>query len=230
MNPIQKSEIITVLSNRLPFWNNLSEAEAKLLLSGTKPILYKQGESIHSPSNECAGVLLVEKGELRTYLLSESGKEVTLFRLGGGNACILSASCLLSNITFDVFIDAQQDTQVLLINSSVFAQLQNSNLYVENFALRLAADRFSDVIWAMEQILFMSFDARLAVFLLDEVSKTGENNLTLTHEQIAKLIGSAREVVSRMLKYFEKEEVVRLHRGGMEIIDKPALRKLAQAK
>lgn len=227
---MQNSDILTILSAKLPFWDKLSEAETDLLLSGTKPILYKQGDNIHRPSNECVGVLLVKSGELRTYLLSENGKEVTLFRLGGGDACILSASCLLSNITFDVFIDAQQDTEVLLISSTIFAQLQNSNLDVENFALRLAADRFSDVMWAMEQILFMSFDARLAVFLLDEISKTGEDNLTLTHEQIAKLVGSAREVVSRMLKYFEKEGIVRLHRGGVEIIDKPALRKLAQTK
>lgn len=227
---MQDSEILAILSAELPFWDQLSEADTKLLLSGTKPILYKQGDNIHRPSNECVGVLLIKHGELRTYLLSESGKEVTLFRLGGGEACILSASCLLSNITFDVFIDAQQDTEVLLISSTVFAHLQNNNLHVENFALHLAADRFSDVMWAMEQILFMSFDVRLAVFLLDEISKTSEDNLTLTHEQIAKLIGSAREVVSRMLKYFEKEGIVRLHRGGVEIVDKPALRKLAMTK
>ncbi|MDL2229209.1 Crp/Fnr family transcriptional regulator [Treponema sp. OttesenSCG-928-L16] len=226
---MQDTKLIELLSSELPFWNKLSGSETELLLSGTRPVLYKQGEIIHSPSNECVGVLLVKSGELRTYILSETGKEVTLFRLGRGEACILSASCLLSNITFDVFIDAQQDTQVLLISSTVFAQLQNNNLHVENFALRLAADRFSDVMWAMEQILFMSFDVRLAVFLLDESVKTGKDKLTLTHEQIAKFIGSAREVVSRMLKYFEHEGIVRLHRGGVEIINKPALRKLTQA-
>lgn len=214
----------------LPFWNKLSKAEAELLLSGTKSIFYKQGDNIHSPSNECIGVLLVRLGELRTYILSESGKEVTLFRLREGEICILSASCLLSNITFDVFIDAQKDTEVLLISSAVFAQLQSKNVYVENFALHLAADRFSDVMWAMEQILFMSFDARLAVFLLDETSKTGEDNLTLTHEQIAKYIGSAREVVSRMLKHFEGEGTVELHRGGLKITDRSMLQKLAQTK
>ncbi|MDL2254525.1 Crp/Fnr family transcriptional regulator [Ruminococcaceae bacterium OttesenSCG-928-I18] len=216
--------------SQLPFWDKLTEAEADLLVGGTKPVLYQRGQNIHSPSRECVGVLLVESGELRTYILSESGKEVTLFRLGKGDACILSASCLLSNITFDVFIDAQLDTEALLISSAAFAQLQSGNLYVENYALRLAADRFSDVMWAMEQILFMSFDARLAVFLLDETAKAGADNLTLTHEQIARYIGSAREVVSRMLKYFEGEGIVRLHRGGVEILGKSALRELAQAK
>lgn len=226
---MKNSDILPLLSDGLPFWENLSETEQSLLLSGTRPVRYQSGDNIHSPSHECVGVLLVKRGELRTYILSEGGKEVTLFRLGSGDACILSASCLLSNITFDVFIDAQQDTEALLMDPAVFSRLQSRNLYVENYALRLAADRFSDVMWTMEQILFMSFDARLAVFLLDESAKTGADHLTLTHEQIAKLIGSAREVVSRMLKYFESEGLVRLHRGSVELLRKPELRQLAQA-
>lgn len=227
---MQNANDIQMLSKLLPFWDKLSTAETDLLLAGTRPVHYAQGENIHSPSNECVGVLLVQSGELRTYIMSEGGKEVTLFRLSEGETCILSASCLLSSITFDVFIDAQQATEVLLISSSTFAQLQKDNPYVENFALRVAADRFSDVMWAMEQILFMSFDARLAVFLLDETTKTGEDNLTLTHEQIAKNVGSAREVVSRMLKYFAKEGIVELYRGGVKIVDRPALLKLSQLK
>ncbi|MDL2318458.1 Crp/Fnr family transcriptional regulator [Eubacteriales bacterium OttesenSCG-928-A19] len=221
---------IELLSKQLPFWDKLSAPEMELLLAGTKPVFYAQGENVHSPSNECVGVLFVKSGELRTYILSEGGKEVTLYRLNAGETCILSASCLLHSITFDVFIDAQQATEVLLISATTFAQLQKDNLYAENFALHVAADRFSDVMWAMEQILFMSFDARLAVFLLDETAKTGEDNLTLTHEQIAKYIGSAREVVSRMLKYFAKEGIVELYRGGIKITDRPALLKLAQSK
>ncbi|MDL2298400.1 Crp/Fnr family transcriptional regulator [Synergistaceae bacterium OttesenSCG-928-D05] len=221
---------IELLKTTFPFWDELSKRETDLLLSGTKSICYQQGSHIHSPTNECVGVLLVKSGELRTYILSKGGKEVTLFRLNEGEVCVLSASCLISSITFDVFIDAQQDMQVLHIDSAVFSQLQDNNIHVENFALKVAANRFSDVVWAMEQMLFMSFDARLAVFLLDETSKNGADNLALTHEQIAKYIGSAREVVSRMLNYFAKEGMVRLHRGHIEIIDKPALQKLVQSK
>ena len=80
------SETLRLLSTEIPFWDKLSDDEASLLLSGTKPILYKQGDNIHRPSNECVGGVLVKSGELRTYLLSENGKEVTLFRLGGGDA------------------------------------------------------------------------------------------------------------------------------------------------
>ena len=181
---------------------------------------------MHSAENDCIGVLLVKSGELRTYILSEGGKEATLYRLNAGEVCILSASCLIHNITFDVFIDAETDSEVLLLSAAVFARLQAKNIYVENFALRVMVDKFSDVMWAMEQILFKSFDSRLATFLLDESAKRGSDRIDLTHEQIARYMASAREVVSRMIKYFEKEKLVTLHRGGLVITDKAGLRKL----
>lgn len=221
-------KIRAMLAEKFSFWEKLTQPQKELLLSGVRQVGYARGEHVHSPANECVGVLLVKEGELRTYLLSEGGREVTLFRLGEGEVCVLSATCLLSNITFDVFIDARQDTEVLLINPTVFAQLQSENLHVENFALRVAADRFSDVVWAMEQILFMSFDARLAAFLLDEAGKNGSDRLSITHDEIAKNLGSAREVVSRMLKYFEREGIVSLYRGGVELRDKAALQALTQ--
>jgi len=150
---------------------------------------------------------------LRTYILSEDGRDITLYRLGPDEICILSASCILENITFDVHIDAEKDCEVLLVKSSVFQQICNENIYAENFSYKSMIDRFSDVMWAMQQILFMSFDKRLTIFLLDEVARTGSNTIVMTHEQIAKYVGSAREVVSRMLKYFENEGYVNLSRG-----------------
>lgn len=215
---------IDYLKKYLPFWGRLSEDDRHLLSSNATAVRYEQGENVHSPINECIGVLLVKSGELRTYLLSEDGKEVTLYRMYEGDICILSASCLIHNITFDVNIDAEKPTAILLISAPIFAQLQEANEYIENFALKLAAERFSDVMWTMEQILFMKFDKRLAVFLLDESAQKRTEKLSITHEKIAQYMGSAREVVSRMLKYFEKEGLVRLYRGGIEILDKEKLR------
>ncbi len=210
----------------LPFWDRLSAEEAELLLRHTRTVTYEPGETVHSSANDCVGILLIRSGELRTYILSEEGKEITLFRLGEGDVCVLSASCLIRSITFDIFIDAVQKTELYLIDVQAFSQLMEENVYAENFALRITAERFSEVMWAMEQILFMSFDRRLAIFLLDETAKTGVDNITMTHEQIARYVGSAREVVSRMLKYFAKEGMVAVHRGGVEITDKQKLRKL----
>jgi CRP/FNR family transcriptional regulator, anaerobic regulatory protein len=217
---------IAFLKSKFDFISRLSISEQEELFANTSQISYKKGQNIHSAENDCIGVLLVKSGELRAYILSEGGKEATLYRLYPGDVCILSASCLMHNITFDVFIDAEMDSEILLVSAGVFAKLQASSIYVENFALSVMVDKFSDVMWAMEQILFKSFDSRLATFLLDESAKRGSDRIDLTHEQIAKYMASAREVVSRMIKYFEKEKLVTLHRGGLTITDKAGLRKL----
>ncbi len=214
------------IRSMLPFWSRLTEAQAALLLAHTRPVTFAPGETVHSATQDCVGVLLIKTGELRTYMLSDEGKEITLFRLTEGEPCVLSASCRITSITFDILIDAERPTEAYLIDAAVYAKLQEENVYVENFTLRVTAERFSEVMWAMEQILFMSFDRRLAIFLLDETAKTGADNVTMTHEQIARYVGSAREVVSRMLKYFAKEGFVAVHRGGVEILDKQKLRSL----
>ncbi|NMA84978.1 MAG: Crp/Fnr family transcriptional regulator [Epulopiscium sp.] len=220
------TEDIQILSNSFTFWNHLSINEKNLVLNNINLVKYDQGENVHGGNQDCAGVLLVKSGILRIYILSEEGKEITLYRLYEGELCILSASCILQNITFDVHIDAEIESEILLLNSSAFAQLSQQNIYVENFSYKIAVDRFSDVMWAMQQILFMSFDKRLAIFLLDEISKNNSNTIRLTHEQIAKYMGSAREVVSRMLKYFSNEGIVELSRGGVKVLDKNKLRNL----
>ncbi|NMA25334.1 MAG: Crp/Fnr family transcriptional regulator [Clostridiales bacterium] len=209
-------------------WAHLSDEEREGMLANTTLMRYAKGTCIHSGDNDCKGMLIVKKGTLRTYMLSENGREITLFRQNEGDVCILSASCVLAAITFDVHIDAEEDSEVLLVALSFFQDLIERNIYVECFAYKLIADRFSDVMWTIQQILFMSMDKRLAVFLWDELSKTDDDTVHLTHEQIARDIGSAREVVSRMLKYFSSESIVELSRGGIKVLDRKKLRKLAE--
>lgn len=222
-------EQLTFLEKSLTFWSHLREEEKNQITGNCNAMHYKAGETIHSGDADCLGLLLVKRGGLRVYLLSEDGREVTLYRLRPGELCVLSASCILQNITFEVHIDAEEETDVLVISAAAYAQVSDQNIYVEAFTGKEAISRFSDVMWAMEQILFMSFDKRLAVFLLDEIARHAngeENQIMMTHEQIAKYIGSAREVVSRMLKYFANEGWVELHRGGLKVLDKKALRQL----
>jgi CRP/FNR family transcriptional regulator len=209
-------------------WVNLSASEQAALLDNTTLIRYAKGTCIHNGENDCKGMLIIKKGLLRTYMLSENGKDITLYRLGEGELCVLSASCVLSAITFDVHIDAEMDSEVLFTSSQFFQSLVEQNIYVECFAYKTAADRFSDVMWAMQQILFMSMDKRLAVFLWDELSKSDDDTIHLTHEQVARDVGSAREVVTRMLRYFSSEGIVELSRGGIKIIDRKKLRKLTE--
>ncbi|MBQ2774815.1 MAG: Crp/Fnr family transcriptional regulator [Clostridia bacterium] len=214
-----------IYSEFFPFWDNLQQGDKDLLCANTKSVKYQKGESIHD-GNECTGVIIVKSGCLRVSIVSDDGKEITLYRLFDGDMCMLSASCVLQTVTFDVFVDAEEDSDCCVISGPVFATVSDRNPQMKIFSLETAVSRFSDVMWVMQQILFMSFDKRLAIFLMDEISKTGDSTIKMTHEQIAKYMGSAREVVSRMLKYFSSEGIVELSRGGIKIIDRKKLREL----
>lgn len=216
------------LEKAFSFWNHLLPSEQSLIVEKMQVLKYAKGFLVHSAGNDCLGMLLIKSGELRVYMVSEEGREITLYRLGEGDVCVLSASCVLSSITFDVYIDAEVDTVVFQMPSNIFSSLSEKNIYVESFGYQVSAQRFSDVMWAMQQILFMSFDKRLAVFLIDESIKNGNDTLSLTHEQVAKYMGSAREVVTRMLKYFAEEKIVSLSRGTIQILDKKKLRSLTE--
>lgn len=216
-------EELDLLRSSLPFWKQLSPSQKDLLISGVKSTHFSKGQGIYYGENECIGVIIVKQGMIRTYITSDEGREVTLYRLEDHDVCILSASCVLEVIDFDVSMNAETECDIIQISPLVFSRLSSENVYVELFSYKVATERFSDVMWAMQQILFISFDKRLAAFLLDESNKNKSSQISMTHEQIARYLGSAREVVSRMLKYFSKEGYVTLSRGDITIIDKKKL-------
>ena len=210
-----------------PFWNQMSNTDKETFLRSSYQMKFQKGTNIHD-GNECTGVILVKSGSLRLYLLSEDGKEITLRRMFPGEVCILSASCVFHTITFDIFIDSEENSECVVIGGCAYEDLTRRMPEVKIFTLESALSVFSDIMWTMQQILFMSMDKRLAIFLLDEISKTGKDTVKLTHEQIAKYMGSAREVVSRMLKYFASEGIISTSRSeGVRILDKARLRELA---
>ena len=216
----------TLLRQSFPFWDSLAQYDKDTLLSTSCDVRFEKGATVHD-GNECTGIILVKKGSLRLYLLSEDGKEITLYRLFEGDLCILSASCVLPAITFDVFVETLEESECTVVGGCAFEDIARRVPEAKIFALETALARFSDVMWAVQQILFMSMDRRLAIFLLDEAANVGSDTLKLTHEQIAKYMGSAREVVSRMLKYFASEGLVESSRsGGIHLLDKKRLRAL----
>ena len=227
MQAIMKDkELVALFKDNFPFWDDLSQVDKETFINSSQYISFRKGTNIHN-GNECTGIILIRTGSLRLYILSDEGKEITLYRLFPGEMCILSASCVLNNITFDVFVDAEENSECIIVGGCAYAALAERNNEAKIFALETALARFSDVMWVMQQILFMSMDKRLAIFLLDELSKTGGDTVRLTHEQIAKYMGSAREVVTRMLKYFSSEGIVELSRGGIKVLDMKRLRDLA---
>lgn len=224
---MEKQELVELFKQSFPFWNSISEEDRDTFIAVSHQVRFGKGTNIHN-GNECTGVILVNSGALRLYMLSDEGKEITLYRLFKGDMCILSASCVFNSITFDVFVDCEEDSECVIIGGCAFEDVARRVPDVKIFALETALSRFSDVMWIMQQILFMSMDKRLAIFLLDESSKSGTDKIKLTHEQIAKYMGSAREVVSRMLKYFANEGIIQSSRSdGITITDKKRLRALA---
>jgi len=215
-----------ILSDAYPFWGRLSDEEKTNILRGCVTVSYEKGMQVHRSDMGCKGAVLVLAGVLRVYIVSDEGREVTLFRIHEGESCVLSASCLLDAIQFDVLIEAAEAVQSLVIPVSVLHPIMENNPYVGYYLYKQVTERFSDVMWMMQQILFMGADRRVAIFLWDELVRAGRPVLSMTHDEIARNIGSAREVVSKVMKYMAEEGIVSLRRGRVEILDKGKLQKL----
>jgi len=212
------------LKSLYPFWSELSDSEKHIIENAVYKEKYNKGMLMHRTEDSCKGLMTVLSGQLRTYILSEEGREVTLFRVNANEVCVLSASCLLDTITFDVLIEATEDTEVLVLPASTLNQVMQQNPYTELFLYKSATEKFSDVMWTMQQILFLKIDQRVAQFLWDEMVQKNNMTLSLTHDEIAKYIGSAREVVTKVLKYMVKEGVLELKRGTIMILNKEKLK------
>lgn len=212
----------------IPFWAKLTAGEQETMKRSVIVKSVSKGTIVHNGSEDCTGLLIVVSGQLRAYTLSEEGKEITLYRMFERDACLFSASCIMNNIQFEVVIEAREDSELITIPTAVYQNLIHTSLPVANFTNELMASRFSDVMWIMEQILNKSVDTRLAAFLVEEMEITGEKVLRITHEEIARHLGTAREVITRMLKYFQKEHLVVLSRGSVEIVDEVRMYELAE--
>ena len=210
-----------------PFWDKLKTDEKELFSRATRLKEYKSGDLVHQPDVRCEGMIYMLSGALRVYMLSDDGREITLYRLEKGEHCVLSASCVIEAISFDVFIEAETDSSMYLTDAPTLRAVSESNPYLNIFCQEIALERFSDIMWTLQQVLFFSVDRRIAGYLLRMSEKTGGNTVKATHEQIATSIGSAREVVSRMLKRFADDGYIKLSRGSIEITDRESIEDIA---
>ncbi len=254
------------LSHYFPVWDQLAPAEQQALEQAASLRTVPQGTLLHNGSADCLGLLVIRSGQLRAYINSEEGREVTLYRLFDRDFCLFSASCMMNSIQFDITISAEKETTFWLIPTDFYKALMERNAAVANFCLfsascmmnsiqfditisaekettfwliptdfykalmernaavanytnEVMATRFTDVMWLVSQIMWTSFDKRLAHFLLEESGLEGTETLKITHEKIAAHLGTAREVVTRMLKYFQTEGMVAhflLEESGLE--------------
>lgn len=217
------------LGQYFPFWQQLTAAQQLLLTEGAREQIAPAGTVLHNGNEDCIGLLLVLQGQLRVYALSAEGKEVTLFRLLERDLCLFSASCMLHSIQFEVVVAAAEDTRLVQIPAERYQQVMQQSAPVANYTNELLASRLSDVMWLLDQILSKRMDSRIAGLLLEERQLQDDLELKLTHEQIARHLGSAREVVTRVLKYLQQEGMIQLFRGGIRITQPAALETLAAA-
>ena len=216
------------IADYFPIWNKLSPQHQNALSEAAQPRRIPAGTVVHRGNLDCIGLLLVRSGQLRCFILSDEGREITIYRLFEQDICLFSASCMMASIQFELQIEAEKDTDVFVIPPTVYQQIMEQSAPLANYTREIMSSRFSDVMWLMEQVMWKSFDKRLAAFLLEERTLEGDC-LKITHEKIANHLGTAREVVTRMLRYFQSEGYVKLTRGTIESLEPKALSALADA-
>ena len=211
-----------------PVWSKLTAPQQARISDSLMMRSIRKGTVIHNGSMDCSGLLLIKSGQLRAYILSDEGREITIYRLFDRDMCLFSASCMMRSIQFDITIEAEKDTDIWVIPPDIYQSVMEESAPLSNYTNEVMASRFSDVMWLMEQVLWKSLDKRVAAFLLEEASIEGTHTLKITHESIANHLGSHREVITRMLRYFQSEEIVKLSRGTVTIVDEDKLEALQE--
>ena len=211
------------LKEFFPFWKTLTPDQQARMTASARAYTAKKGEVLHRGQADCLGLV----GVLRAYTISDEGREITLYRLYQRDVCLFSASCAMRAVDFDIFIEADQESLLWIIPPEVYRQLMEQSAPAANFTNELMAGHFSDVMWLLDQVLNKKLDARLAAFLLEAADRENSDSLSLTHEAVAGELGSAREVISRMMKYLQSEGMVAVSRGCVQLVDRAALEQLA---
>ncbi len=211
-----------------PIWDKLTHAQREQISNTLVSRSVPKGTVVHRGGVDCSGLLIVKSGQFRAYILSDEGREITIYRLFDRDICMLSASCVMPSIQFEITIEAEKDSEIWIIPVFVYKSLVSESAPMANYNNELMATRLSDVMWLVEQIMWKSMDKRLAAFLVEETEIEGVDTLKITHETIANHLGTHREVITRMLRYFQEEGMVALSRGTIQITDSEKLQALTE--
>jgi len=212
-----------------PIWDKLTAEQQERIASNTVLRKVPKGTVLHDDSRNCLGMLLIRSGQLRAYILSEEGREITIQRMFEMDICLFSAACVMPSMQFDIIIETEKDSEIWVIPACLYRNLMDESLTISNYSNQLISNHLSEVMWLVEQVMWKSFDKRLAKFLLEESTLEDTAVLKITHEKIANHMGTAREVVTRMLRYFQSEGMVKLTRGAIEIITPKRLQQLYES-
>lgn len=201
-----------------------SDAVALAIRAQGQPVRFRAGDRIFAPGDRPGGWVAIEKGRVRVTLLAPSGREVTLYRIGAGNSCLLTTSSLIGEEPLPAEGVAETDVEARIVSRATFERLVAENPDFRRDVLRNYANRVTDLVVTMQDVLFRSIPERLARALL---ARERDGVVDATHQEMASELGSAREVVTRMAKRFEREGLIANERGRIVIRDREALRRTA---
>lgn len=212
---------------QLPFWDHLSLDEKALVSERSFLRTFSANQLISNTDNSCTGIVFIVRGGIRTSLISEEGKEITLFRLGSGECCVTTASCVIKQISFGTLVTTTEESTLLVVPASLCEHLTTSNIYVKAFMLEVEAERYSQVVRVLQQMLFKRLDQRVASYLIERAQACGSPELKITQDELARDINSAREAVTRVLHRLAGDDLIGVKRGRILILNENGLRQLA---
>lgn len=183
------------------------------------------GRDVFAEGDRVDAIALLVSGVVRVYKIGETGREITLYRFGSGESCILTANAILRNQLFSAIATVEQDAEAVMIPAGTFRDWVRRHERWLEFVLDLLSQRLSSLVEVVEEVAFRRMDFRVAGLLLER-SRT-QNPLNITHQEIAAELGSSREVISRILENLTRRGLIRLGRGTIEIIDAGALESLS---
>jgi CRP/FNR family transcriptional regulator, anaerobic regulatory protein len=209
-----------------PTLNTLDPSIRSRLLASALAVTMPEGAMVFQEGAECSNYLLVLQGSVRVQKLSESGREIVLYRVEHGQSCVLTTSCLLSSDTYSAEAVTETPVEAVAIPNAIFQELLATSREFRAFVFATYAERLTGLLMLIDAIAFGRMDARLAAVLIELADKDGA--ITKTHQELARELGTAREVVSRLLKEFEHRGWLSLGRGRILLCDHSALEQLAE--
>jgi CRP/FNR family transcriptional regulator len=181
-----------------------------------------QGRDVFVEGDQVEAIALLISGAVRVYKIGETGREITLYRFGNGESCILSANAILSSETFDAIATVDEEAEAIMIPAETFREWVRQHDIWRDFLFDLLSQRLAAVMSIVGEVAFGRMDSRLATLLIDRAA--GENPIRTTHQEIAAELGSSREVISRLLEDLSSAGLIRTGRGRIEVLDGDSLR------
>ena len=218
---------ITDWTERFDGTSRLPRAVRDRLISAARIMRFQKGAQVFGPDNVPDSLLFLYEGTIRVSQSSGTGREIVLYRVEAGESCVLTTACMLAEEAYNAEGIAESDVTAIVLPKHSFDRLAAEEDSFRNFVFAAYSRRLIDLLRVVDDVAFGRLDVRLAERLLSLAAEKGE--IQTTHQQLASELGTAREVVSRVLHDFQKREMITQSRGRITLVDIPALTALAQS-